>query len=357
MKFKIGDKVSFLNEKRNGVIAKIINSNMVTVLTDGFEISVMERELILEKTFYQSVTQEREEKERIAIQEAAAVEMEEETSFEGLDLIHKSSLKRGIYIAFIPENENDSVSGTMDVTLINHTSFDAIFSYSLLENGKFVAVAFDKAEPESKYLLEKIDASQIQKWSQIMVQSIFFKEESSDSQNPIVKEFKIKPARFYNQSSFKLNKLIGSNCILLGEDQVEEEPEEVQKDIETPSKLKIVGHLKDFNKTDNLIAKHTISKGIAEVDLHIDELVDSIEGKNNLELLTIQLQYFQDCLEACMAKRFSKVIFIHGVGNGKLKTELRQILKDSYPKFPVYDASMAKYGVGATEVVIYQNFE
>ena len=356
MKFKVGDKVSFLNEKRSGVIAKIINSNIVSVLTDGFEISVMERELILEKTFYQSVSQEREEKENNAILQAEA-EIEEETIFKGLDFNFKSSLKKGIYIAFIPENENDSVSGTIDVTLINHTSFDAIFSYSLHENGKFVAVAFDKAEPESKYLMEKIDASQIQKWSNIFVQSIFFKEESSDFQNPMVKEFKIKPARFYNQNAFIMNDLIGSKCILVSDEKIEEELDDMPEEKQPSSKLKIVGHFKDFNKIDTLISKHTISKGIAEVDLHIDELVESIEGKNNLELLTIQLQYFKDCLEACISKRFTKVIFIHGVGNGKLKTEVRQILKDSYPKFPVYDASMAKYGQGATEVVIYQNFE
>jgi hypothetical protein len=345
-----------LNEKRNGVIAKILNSNLVTVLTDGFEISVMEKELILEKTFYQSVSQEREEKERIEIHEAAE-EIEEEYSFNGLDLTFKSSLKRGIYIAFIPENENDSISGTLDVTLINHTNFDAIFSYSLLENGKYVAVAFDKADPESKYLLEKIDASQIQKWSNILVQSIFFKEESSDFQNPLVKEFKIKPARFYNQNAFIKSELIGSKCILISDDKIEEEEEIIPEEKQPASKLKIIGHLKDFNKTEKLISKHTISKGIAEVDLHIDELVESIEGKNNLELLTIQLGYFQDCLEAFISKRFSKIIFIHGVGNGRLKTELRQILKDSYPKLPFYDASMSKYGLGATEVVIYQNFE
>jgi hypothetical protein len=355
MKFKVGDKVSFLNEKRSGVIAKIINSNLVSVLTDGFEISVMEKELILEKTFYQSVSQEREEKENIAILQA---EIEDEDSFNGLDLNFKSSLKKGIYIAFIPENENDSVSGIIDVTLINHTSFDAIFSYSLLENGKFVSVAFDKAELESKYLIEKIDASQIQKWSNILIQSLFFKEESSDFQNPIVKEFKIKPARFYNQNSFMYFDIIGSKCILLSDDKIEEEEEIIQEvEKQVTSKLKIIGHLKDFNKTDALISKHTISKGIAEVDLHIDELVESIEGKNNIELLTTQLQYFQDCIEVFITKRYSKIIFIHGVGNGRLKTELRQILKESYPKLPFYDASMAKYGLGATEVVIYQNFE
>jgi dsDNA-specific endonuclease/ATPase MutS2 len=47
------------------------------------------------------------------------------------------------------------------------------------------------------------------------------------------------------------------------------------------------------------------------------------------------------------------VIFIHGIGEGVLKRELQYLLK----KYPVdfYDASYQKYGLGATEVYIYQN--
>ena len=46
-------------------------------------------------------------------------------------------------------------------------------------------------------------------------------------------------------------------------------------------------------------------------------------------------------------------MFIHGVGEGVLRTEL-EFLLGRYPNVAFYDAEYAKYGVGATEVYIYQ---
>jgi len=47
-------------------------------------------------------------------------------------------------------------------------------------------------------------------------------------------------------------------------------------------------------------------------------------------------------------------VFIHGVGEGVLRTEL-EFLLGRYSNVTFYDAEYAKYGVGATEVYIYQN--
>ena len=92
---------------------------------------------------------------------------------------------------------------------------------------------------------------------------------------------------------------------------------------------------------------------IFEVDLHIHELVDSTRGLDNYEMLHLQLTTAQQKMEFAIEKKFSKVVFIHGVGEGVLKSELHHLLS----KYPVdfYDASYQKYGLGATEVYIYQN--
>jgi hypothetical protein len=47
MKFQPGDKVSFINEKQQGVVKKILTGNMVVVeIEDGFEFPVRENELV-----------------------------------------------------------------------------------------------------------------------------------------------------------------------------------------------------------------------------------------------------------------------------------------------------------------------
>lgn len=92
---------------------------------------------------------------------------------------------------------------------------------------------------------------------------------------------------------------------------------------------------------------------ILEVDLHINQLVSSTRGLDNYDMLNLQLDTAKRKVEYAISKRISKIIFIHGVGEGVLKAELNTLLN----RYPVkyYDASYKKYGLGATEVYVYQN--
>ncbi len=90
-----------------------------------------------------------------------------------------------------------------------------------------------------------------------------------------------------------------------------------------------------------------------EVDLHIQNLTSTTRGLDNYDMLTLQMDTAKKKLEFAIRNRIPKVVFIHGVGEGVLKSELEFLFK----KYPVewYEASFKKYGLGATEVYIYQN--
>tara|TARA_B100000949_G_scaffold177633_1_gene158431 strand:+ start:2422 stop:2964 length:543 start_codon:yes stop_codon:yes gene_type:complete len=91
-----------------------------------------------------------------------------------------------------------------------------------------------------------------------------------------------------------------------------------------------------------------------EVDLHIHQLVKSSKGMSNFDMLNIQLDTAKRQLDFAIRKRIQKVVFIHGVGEGVLKEELRYLF-NRYDNVKFYDADYQKYGLGATEVYIYQN--
>ncbi|MEN3325131.1 Smr/MutS family protein [Mariniflexile soesokkakense] len=91
-----------------------------------------------------------------------------------------------------------------------------------------------------------------------------------------------------------------------------------------------------------------------EVDLHINQLVKSSRGMSNHDMLTLQLETARRQLDFAISKRIQKIVFIHGVGEGVLKVEL-EYLFGRYNNVKFYDANYQKYGVGATEVYIYQN--
>lgn len=93
-----------------------------------------------------------------------------------------------------------------------------------------------------------------------------------------------------------------------------------------------------------------------EVDLHIHHLTDSTKGLTNYDMLNLQLDTARHKLEFAIRKRIPKIVFIHGVGEGVLRQELETLFR-RYNNVTFYDADYKTYGLGATEVRIFQNIE
>lgn len=99
-----------------------------------------------------------------------------------------------------------------------------------------------------------------------------------------------------------------------------------------------------------------IKKGnVVEVDLHIHELLDRHEGMSNSEIIAVQMEHFERMLRNAEEKKIQRLIVIHGVGQGVLRSEIRSMLRDYYPNCEFLDAPYHIYGHGATEVRIYPN--
>ncbi|WP_430409608.1 Smr/MutS family protein [Kordia sp.] len=96
------------------------------------------------------------------------------------------------------------------------------------------------------------------------------------------------------------------------------------------------------------------SERALEVDLHIHQLTKSDKGMSNYDMLELQIDTAKRQLDFAIRKRIPKVVFIHGVGAGVLKEELAYLFR-RYDNVKYYDANYQKYGLGATEVYIYQN--
>jgi dsDNA-specific endonuclease/ATPase MutS2 len=91
-----------------------------------------------------------------------------------------------------------------------------------------------------------------------------------------------------------------------------------------------------------------------EVDLHIHNLVDKTSHLSNYEMLNLQLEHCRRKIEFAMEKRIKRIVFIHGVGQGVLKAELHTLFR-RYDQIEFYDADYQKYGLGATEIYIYDS--
>jgi DNA-nicking Smr family endonuclease len=94
---------------------------------------------------------------------------------------------------------------------------------------------------------------------------------------------------------------------------------------------------------------------VMEVDLHIHELIDNHARMANSEIIAVQLEHFERTLRIAENKKIPRVVYIHGIGQGVLRAEIRKMLHQYYPHCEFLDASYANYGYGATEVRIRPN--
>ena len=92
-----------------------------------------------------------------------------------------------------------------------------------------------------------------------------------------------------------------------------------------------------------------------EVDLHFHELVDDISGLKDRTKLDIQLNHFERMMRIAAEQRIKRVVFIHGVGQGVLRHQIRSRLDLYYPNCTVREANPREYGSGATEVFLGQS--
>ncbi len=89
---------------------------------------------------------------------------------------------------------------------------------------------------------------------------------------------------------------------------------------------------------------------VVEVDLHIHELVPTEAGLDPGAMLEIQMQHFERMMRRAERERIARVVFIHGIGQGVLRAEIRKQIEEYYPNATFYDARYEDYGYGATEV-------
>ncbi|WP_338410388.1 Smr/MutS family protein [uncultured Flavobacterium sp.] len=93
-----------------------------------------------------------------------------------------------------------------------------------------------------------------------------------------------------------------------------------------------------------------------EVDLHIEKLVPNKNGLSNYDILNIQMDTAKRQMDFAIRNRIPKLVLIHGVGEGVLKSEL-DFLLNRYENIRTIEGNYQKYGQGATEVYFLQKKE
>ncbi len=352
---KIGDKVNFMSSVGGGKVTKIIDSRMVMVeIEDGFEIPCMISDLVLDFRAQPSRRQQVVETVSKELQDKAVVEAEqrEEARKGGLRRFAKDAEKEGAYMAFVPHEQQWLLTGPLDVVLVNHTPFDMLYTFTIKEPEKFVNVDYGQVDSYSKVVVETISRDDLEYWLNGIVQAVFTKNESDSVLMPLNAPFSIRSGRFFKEGSYQMSGILGEKAVMVCLSEIIAlKSNSVDLDKILKGGIGNPGPKADLVKKESPIDRHRTAPGEAVVDLHIGELVDNILGMSSTDMFRKQMDYFKEMLNSAISSEYNKVTFIHGVGNGVLKNAIIEELKN-YGNTENRLASVAKFGVGAIDVII-----
>jgi hypothetical protein len=351
MNIKVGDKVKFLDEKGKGIITRIINKTTVGVtIEDGFEIPYAISNLVV-------VTDKSAVEKNTIIQPLSVVEVTQLAHPQPTHSVSHSKIEEeeGIYLAFSPENAKDITHSNINVWLVNHTAYTILFTYSLWSNGYYITLETGEIADMNADLMQTIHRKELNDHRNFKVDVLFFSEEDHDHQHPVSNVIKLKPIKLYKENAFQENGFISDKALIFPVYKLNEGVQDPEVYMITEKKLsKILFQKRNSVNKPKISKPHAVNNPASEmeVDLHIEELLDDYSNMSNAEIIQVQLNYFQNALDKAINEHFKKLIVIHGVGNGRLKQEVRAIIATN-AALKYYDASYARFGFGATEIVLF----
>ena len=372
---KIGDKVRFLSEVGGGVVTGFQEKDIVLVEdADGFDIPMPVRECVVIETDDYNVptpaaraAKKRMENQSAARTDAATTEASSSALGSGWKAEHpvkpqvsvyrQPEVKGGdvlnVYLAFVPEDIKAVSTTPFEDYLVNDSNYYMYYTYLSAEGKSWTTRSHGLLEPNTKFLLEEFEKSELNDREHVAVQLVAFKDNRAFAMKPAVNvEIRIDTVKFYKLHTFRQTDFFETPALMydvvkndLPAKQVYVSAEDLQDAL---MKKKTVEH----PSAPRTIVKRGGKNEIIEVDLHIGELLDDTHGMSNREMLNYQLDKFREVMEQYKNKREQRIVFIHGKGDGVLRKALLDEMKRKYSACKTQDASFQEYGFGATMVTI-----
>ena len=312
MNFKLGDFVRFVDEKREGYITRIIDSQTLGVTdTDGFEIPAAVSNLTHVHGHSTNPTITDDNNHIIA-------------SSEEFNEI-------GVFLAVVEDHKASSV---VHFTLLNKTSYQLLLSLTTDRKGFYKGEFASLIQAKTNSQIYSANLADIEIWPEFIFQILSFTSANVKPKSPLnlVKKFRAKDFSGAKKEVAGLNRYAWV----------------IQLDEPVPlidaQKLK-----ESFFKGES--SQPIIAKPAQEIDLHIEILRDDHQFLAQSEIINIQLAHFQQTLDAAIVHQLSSIVFIHGVGNGTLRHHIHKAIS-KHPQVRTFmDARKEKFGFGATEVI------
>lgn len=335
MMFQVGDKVVVKHTNDEGEVIDIINEKMVMLEVRGVKFPAYTDQL--EFPYFKRFM---EQKKTPAPQPKKYID---EVRTEKKTIAEK--IADGVSLSFIPvmvsDEFGDDVVEELKIHLVNRTHKDYHFTYQLHYVGKEGFILKNTIKSFEDFYIHDIDFESLNDSPSFTVEFALVKPEKNKA--PYFEtHLKLKPKQVFNRISELQRKGEGVFSYKLMEEYPDKKEEEtIDMSVLSKSGYKIY----DLAQT-----RQHIEQAKSIIDLHIEVLAPDYDHMSAIESLALQLKTFEKYLDLAIFHHLPSMVVIHGVGSGKLRDEIHEILRTKSEIRTFVNQYHPSFGYGATEI-------
>ncbi|WP_038028598.1 Smr/MutS family protein [Thermonema rossianum] len=334
----IGDRVRLLHDNMEGVVVKIQGNIAEVEIEDGFIIPVAANELVL------IAGEENEYFDKPAPAKSSRPASEKRASQEGSKQQSGGTESplysyKGLYLAFIPTNDR-----LYQLYFINNTDWTTPYAVSKEQNGNHMGVAGGVLGARQYARIDEVNIEQFDKWGIYYFQVLLFRQGYYPLPQPLLRKLQFRASTFFKAS--QIAPVLDKQGYVF---QLDKDFQWKATEWEVSRAIDAQQIIHNLLKQDQAGQSHvTVETPEYEVDLHIEKLLPEHKGMSPEAIFAYQLDVFERKLDAAIASGMTEIIFIHGVGNGKLRDAIQK-RASGHPQVEYFqDAHKEKFGYGAT---------
>ncbi|MES1182006.1 MAG: Smr/MutS family protein [Flavobacterium sp.] len=335
MKYQVGDKIIVLHSNEEGEIIDIINDKMVLIDVRGVKFPAYMDQI--DFPYFKQFSEKKlfaPKKEKKYIDD---IKREKN--------IPARKIAEGVWLTFLPvmdtDEFGDDVVKELKLHLLNGTDVGYNFIYK--------QVIFGNAAFELKNVIHSNE--------DFYLHDVAFEDmndnPSFDFEFTLLKPDKSKEDFFEHSLKLKAK-------------QIFNKIEEIQRKNEPTFSYKLFDRYPDKAYEEKIDTSHLSAKGYkiydaknarqhlaparSVVDLHIEKISNDWKHLSNFEIVTLQLKEFEKYYDLAVVHHLPSMTIIHGVGEGKLRDEIHDILRLKKEVKSFVNRYHPAYGYGATEI-------
>lgn len=343
MKFQIGDRVLVVHSGEEGEVVEIINRKMVMVEVDGVRFPVYTDQL--EFPYFKRFREASRAKSGPA---SAPGRIDADAIPREKHIPSKNREATGLWLSFLPVTHHDvfgdEVIDELKLHLVNETGADLHFEYRLQYQEGEGFVLKQTVLAFSNIYLHDIPFDRLNDGPLIRFTCSLVKPDKRKAKE-FITAMKLRGKQVFSRIEAMREKGEASFRIRL----MERYPDREQEPETDRGSLDLLAR-KGFRVYPASYARQHLEPPLHEVDLHIEKLVEDPSTLDSMEMLNIQLGHLEKYLDLAFAHHLPRMIVIHGVGSGKLRNEVHEILRIRPEVSSFVHRYHPAYGYGATEV-------